>query len=386
MSMTATAGRLACLGDVAEFINGVAFKPEDWGDEGSRIIRIQNLTDPSKPYNRTTRQVPDRYHVRPGELLVSWSASLGVFEWAGPDAGLLNQHIFRVVPGPEVDNRYLRYCLEIALEAMGKHLHGATMQHINRGEFLGTRIPLPPLPEQRRIAAILDQADALRTKRRHALARLDTLTQSIFLEMFGDPATNPRGWPMKKLGDLILSASYGTSQKAGESGRIQILRMNNLTVGGEMDLTSLKYIDLPEGRQERYLVRNGDVLFNRTNSPDLVGKTAVYRGPAPMAYAGYLIRLRTNEDATSEFISAFLNSKYGKLMLRGMCKSIIGMANINATEIQSVRIMHPPVSLQREFAERLVAIAAAKLAYRASLARLDSLFTSLQDRAFRGEL
>jgi type I restriction enzyme S subunit len=90
--------RSVALGDVAEFINGAAFKPVDWGEDGSRIIRIQNLNDPRKPYNRTTRQVPKKYEVPSGTLLVSWSASLGVFEWNEPDTALLNQHIFKVLP------------------------------------------------------------------------------------------------------------------------------------------------------------------------------------------------------------------------------------------------------------------------------------------------
>lgn len=136
------------LGSIAEFINGAAFKPEDWGNEGYRIIRIQNLTDPTKPYNWTKRVVSDRLLVSPGDLLVSWSASLGVFEWPGPDVALLNQHIFRVLPDTSrVDKRYLRYGLELALLEMQGYLHGATMQHVNRGEFLSTRLALPPLFE-----------------------------------------------------------------------------------------------------------------------------------------------------------------------------------------------------------------------------------------------
>ena len=87
----------AALGSVAEFVNGAPFAPEDWGVNGTRIVRIQNLTDPTKPYNRTTRRVDSRLYVEPGDLLVSWSASLGVFEWAGPDVAVVNQHIFRVI-------------------------------------------------------------------------------------------------------------------------------------------------------------------------------------------------------------------------------------------------------------------------------------------------
>lgn len=172
------------VGDLAEFINGVAFKPDDWEETGRRIIRIQNLTDLTKPYNRTNRIVAQKYQVLPGDLLVSWSATLGVFVWKGPDTALVNQHIFRVVPKPGlVDAGFLKHMLENALVEMEKHLHGATMKHVNRNEFLSTTIPLPPLAEQKRIAAILDAADALRAKRRETLAQLDTLLQSTFLDM-----------------------------------------------------------------------------------------------------------------------------------------------------------------------------------------------------------
>lgn len=131
------------LGDVADFINGAAFKPEDWGEDGLPIIRIQNLTDSSKPFNYTRRKVSEKLVVNPGDLLVSWSATLGVFQWNGPQ-GLLNQHIFRVLPDDAlVDTNYLRHALERALDDMERHLHGATMKHVNRGEFLGTKISLP---------------------------------------------------------------------------------------------------------------------------------------------------------------------------------------------------------------------------------------------------
>jgi type I restriction enzyme S subunit len=375
------------LGSVAEFVNGAAFKPEDWCDRGQRIIRIQNLTDASKDFNRTTRNVPPKLHVQPGDLLVSWSASLGVFEWAGPDVALLNQHIFRVLPDEKkVDKRYLRHGLERALQEMRRHLHGATMQHVNRGEFLSTKIYLPSLPEQRRIAEILDKADALRAKRRAALAQLDTLTQSIFLDMFGDPATNPKGWPRREIGELLESASYGTSKKSGSVGEFPVLRMNNISRLGAMDLTELKFMDLEDRQRDRYLVRSGDVLFNRTNSADLVGKTGIVRERRPMAYAGYLIRLRANNEMDPEFLWAYLNSDYSKRMLRGMCKSIIGMANINATEIQAMKIPHPPQRMQHEFARRVSKVEMLKSAYRPTFAELDGLMASLQHRAFRGEL
>ena len=126
------------LGDLAEYQNGAAFKPADWENRGTPIVRIQNLTDPAKPLNRTTRQVSERHRVRNGDILVSWSATLDAFIWERGEAWL-NQHIFRVVPNTElIDKRFLFLLLrhEIAALVETEHLHGSTMKHINRGPFL----------------------------------------------------------------------------------------------------------------------------------------------------------------------------------------------------------------------------------------------------------
>jgi type I restriction enzyme S subunit len=283
-----------------------------------------------------------------------------------------------------VSAAYLVYALRNG--SLAQAISGTAQPQITRQSLTAISIPLPPLPEQRRIAEVLDQVEALRAKRRATLAQLDSLAQSIFLDLFGDPGTNPNRWPIRGIGELLESASYGTSEKSGAAGEFPVLRMNNIARTGEMDFTDLKFMDLEERQRDRYLVRTGDVLFNRTNSVDLVGKTGVYRETKPMAYAGYLIRLRVNEENDPEFLSAFLNSGYSKRMLRGMCKSIIGMANINATEIQAMKIPQPPLPLQREFARRVTAVEKLKTAQRASLAELDALFATLQHRAFRGEL
>jgi len=257
---------------------------------------------------------------------------------------------------------------------------------VSIGNLKTIPVSVPSLEDQRRIADTLDRAEALRAKRRAALAQLDELVKSIFIEMFGDPAANPKGWPICNIGYVLESASYGTIEKSEAIGGYPVLRMNNITRTGEMDLTDLKFMDLADSQKERYLVQVGDVLFNRTNSAELVGKTAIFRDTRPMAYAGYLIRLRVNKQNDPEYLSAFLNTDYSKRMLRGMYKSIIGMANINATEIQAMKIPQPPLSLQQEFARRVAAVEKLKTVHKASLAELDALFASLQYRAFRGEL
>jgi type I restriction enzyme S subunit len=290
--------------------------------------------------------------------------------------------------GKDFDPRWLMYTLNTpsCRRQISGFATGTTRSRISRTNLGKIKIPNIPLTEQRRIAEVLDRAEALRAKRRAAIAQLDTLTQSIFLDLFGDPATNPKRWTVKKIGELLESASYGMSAKANGTGAFPILRMNNLSRTGEIDLTDLKNIDVDSSARDRYLVRTGDVLFNRTNSAELVGKTAIYRGVKPMAYAGYLIRLRTNAENDPEYLSAFLNTSYAKRVLRGICKSIIGMANINATEIQAVKIPQPPIHLQREFEKRIADAETLKYAYRRSLSKMDALFAVLQHRSFRGEL
>ena len=297
---------------------------------------------------------------------------------------LVDNNAMAAIPTSRVESRYLYHFLRsIDFYVLTS---ATTVPALRKSELERLPVPLPPLPEQRRIAGILDKADALRAKRRAALAQLDILTQSIFLDMFGDPATNPKGWPVWTIRDLLESASYGTSEKAAVTGEFPVLRMNNITRTGEMDFAQLKYMDLREDQRERYLVRTGDVLFNRTNSADLVGKTAIYREANPMAYAGYLIRLRVNRKYEPEYLAAFLNTGYSKRVLRSMCKSIIGMANINATELQALRVPVPPHPVQHEFAGRITAVEKLKAAHRISLVGQDDLFTTLQQRAFRGDL
>jgi type I restriction enzyme S subunit len=330
--------------------------------------------------NSATNRVPA------GTALLVTRTSVGKVAVAGVDL-CFSQDITALTPNPNrLNTAYLIQFLKTKQAHFERHARGATIKGITREVVANLHIPLPSLAEQQRIAAILDKTDSLRAQRRAALAQLDTLTQSIFLDMFGDPATNPKGWPMGKIRDLLESASYGTSEKSEITGAYPVLRMNNITRNGEIDLSDLKYMDLDEKELDRYLVRNGDVLFNRTNSPELVGKSAIFRESKPIAYAGYLIRLRVNRETNPEYLAGFLNTGYSKRVLRGMCKSIIGMANINAKEVQGIGIPRPPLPLQHKFAHCVAGMVKFRSMHRDALAKLDVLFSSLQYRAFRGGL
>ncbi|MFT4696738.1 MAG: type I restriction enzyme S subunit, partial [Urechidicola sp.] len=263
---------------------------------------------------------------------------------------------------------------------------GAGLKHISKGYISDIKIPLPPLDQQKKIAAILDAADAYRQKTKALITKYDALTQSLFLDMFGDPLRNPKGWEIVTIRDIITEAKYGTSSKADENGIYSYLRMNNITYKGHMDYSNLKYINVPDDQIHKYETKKGDILFNRTNSKELVGKTGIIATDDKMILAGYLIRLRMKEAYNPYFLWSHLNSKWAKITLKNMCKSIVGMANINAQELQNIKVVDPPMDLQNQFAERVQAIEAQKAQAQASLAQAEDLFNSLLQRAFKGEL
>ncbi len=157
---------------------------------------------------------------------------------------------------------------------------------------------------------------------------------------------------LKRLGELVEEVRYGTSLPATLNGKYGYLRMNNITEDGKLNIQNLKYIDIPEKDLEKYVVRKGDVLFNRTNSIELVGKTCIYELNFDMVIAGYIIRIRTNNNIlNSRYLSEFLNFPSTKKFLRNIAKGAVNQANINAKELQDISVPLPPLALQNEFAE-----------------------------------
>jgi len=285
-------------------------------------------------------------------------------------------------------NRFIYHYLKSNLveRQFNKNARGGTQKFVSLGNIRDLLIPLPSLKEQKRIASILDKADAIRRKRQQTIDLTDLLLRSVFLNMFGDPVTNPKGYKVGKIEDLLSAVNYGTSAKAGKEGKYPILRMGNITYQGDWDFENLKYLDMDEKERKKYTAEPGDILFNRTNSKELVGKTAVFREEEPYIFAGYLVRSKVNSMADPEYISGFLNSSYGKSVLRHMCKSIVGMANINAKEYQAIKILIPPVEEQKEYSSLVDRNRERLSIYKRSLINIENLFNKLTQQAFCGEL
>lgn len=323
-----------------------------------------------------------------GAILVAmYGATVGRMALLGIDAAT-NQAVCNIVPdASKADIKYVYYALLSKVPDFLRSAIGGAQPNISQGLIRSTEIPLPPLPEQKRIAAILDKADAIRRKRQQAIQFADDFLRAVFEDMFGDPVNNPKGFPIGTIRDLVATADYGTSAKASETyGEYPILRMGNITYQGRIDLKDLKYIDLEGKDQSKYLARKGDLLFNRTNSKELVGKTAVYDMDDPVAIAGYLIRVRPNERGNSYYIAGYLNSVHGKATLKSVCKSIIGMANINAQEMQNVPIMLPPAEMQKRYQELVIATKCRLIKINSSLKVAEELFSSVSHKCLSGRL
>jgi type I restriction enzyme S subunit len=225
--------------DVARYINGYAFGPEDWKTKGVPIIRIQNLNDPNAEFNYFDGEIDEIYRVNYGDLLFSWSASIGVYVWKGGEA-VLNQHIFKVIPSSQIDKLFLYYVLFLAIDQLRRKVHGSTMKHFRRGELKTTFIPFPSLPEQQKIAEILSTVDDVVQKTNEIITKTERLKKGLMQELltkgighkeFKDTEIGriPKTWQIVKVGD-ILSLEYGKglSERERISGRYPVVGSNGI--------------------------------------------------------------------------------------------------------------------------------------------------------------
>ena len=243
------------------------------------------------------------------------------------------------------------YYLRSNMHLLQDGFKGAGLQHISKDYILNINIDMPAPSLQKQSTHQMRLIDAMINGKKQQILSFDEAVKSRFIELFGVYPSNPKGWETATIRDIVADVRYGSSRPAVDGGKYPYLRMNNITYGGELDLTDTKHIDIPDNELDKCTVRRGDVLFNRTNSKELVGKTCVYNRDEMMVLAGFVIRVRVTERVLPEFLSAFLNTDFSKQMLLGMCKAAIGQANINAQEMQNIGIYLPPTELQRQFVQ-----------------------------------
>jgi type I restriction enzyme S subunit len=255
------------------------------------------------------------------------------------------------------------------------------------------QIPVPPLSEQRRIAEILDRADALRARRRAALAQLDRLSKAIFNEMFGDPATNPRRWRVCRVSEFVSSFQGGKSIDAevgeGATTRNRVLKVSAVTGMRFLPDESKPVPDTYEPRAEHF-VRPGDLIFSRANTTQLVGAVAYVKETPPNVLLPDKLWRFVWRDSTqveplfvwSLFQTAAMRSEIGR-RATGTSGS---MKNISQEKTLAIETIWPPINVQTEFAKAIAKVQELEARQVLALAETEALFASLQHRAFRGEL
>lgn len=376
------------LGEVAEFINGRAFKPSDWVSQGLPIIRIQNLTNEQAAFNYYDKEVESKYYVKDGDLLVSWSASLDAFIWNRGEA-VLNQHIFKAVPdNSKISKAFLFYALKHVMDDLRSKTHGATMKHITRKPFENTKIYLPPLPEQERIVRLLDEAEALRTQRAQSNERMEDFVPALFDEMFGDPVKTK--FPVKTLNevaDVVSGIAKGRKFNGQKPVTINYLRVANVQAG-YLDLSEIKTIEALSSEVERLQVRVGDVLLTEGGDFDKLGRGAMLEVDLPNCiHQNHVFRARVNQDYLLPlFFHDFLQTQQAKKYFLSCAKKTTNLASINLTQLRALPVPLPPITLQQEFAERVKEAREVQSAQGRSTERVEALYQSMLDRAFKGEL
>ena len=374
------ANKTARLGDLATYINGYAFKPADWGDTGLPIIRIQDLTGNSYQLNRYDGEYPERIEVNDGDVLISWSASLGVYVWQRGKA-LLNQHIFKVVFDKlPVNKEYFVFAVEHKLAEMESKTHGATMKHIVKKDFDGTTIPYPPIEKQAEIADHLRRITSLIDKQTEQLLLLDQLVKSRFIELFGDIVLNPFGWEKDYLG-VVCDVRDGTHDSPHyHSTGFPLVTSKNVT-GGEIDLTDCSLISEADFNKinERSNVDMGDIIMPMIGT---VGKPVIVNVKPNFAIKNVsLIKFKDDSRVLNTFIRSLLQSDYFDdavlSKVRGGTQKFISLG-----DIRKLVVIVPPMELQEQFAAFVEQTDKSKLAVQKGLQELEILKKSLMQQYF----
>lgn len=363
------------LGEVASYINGFAFKPSQWSNTGTPIVRIQNLNNPEASYNYYDGILPEKVKIKKGDLLISWSASLGAYLWMGDEA-YLNQHIFKVqFDKLDIDKIYLKYAVSSKLDVMANLVHGATMKHIVKSDFDKTKIPYPPKSIQLSIVSELDKLNELIRIKKEQLKDYDTLAQSIFYEMFGDPVENEKGWEVKKFGEIgTLERGAGISKKDFVDDGLPCIHYGQLhTIFGAYTRKNITFI--PKDLLPKYKIAHSGDLILAITSEDVEGscKSTAWLGNFDVVVGSDAAIFHHNQNGI--YLSYYTRTK---AFYNEKAKYAKGfkVTHISTKEIASISICIPPISIQNTFANKIEQIEKQKAIIQKIIMDLETLLAA----------
>ncbi len=393
------------LGALGRYVNGRGFKKSEWGTTGRPIIRIQNLTGTSQSYNYYDGDVDERHVAHPGDLLVSWAATLGAYVWRGPEA-LVNQHIFRVES--IIEPSFHKHLLDYKLAELMQHTHGSGMVHITKSRFNSLPVLLPPRDEQRRIVEVLEdhlsRLDAAGREAHGARRKLSALRNSLLRHVStgawrADPGRDglSGAWAWRRPADLcpngdesIAIGPFGSNLKTADyaDAGVPLVFVRNVREA-RFTGSCVKYVSEAKASELRaHLVEPGDVVVTKMGDPP--GDAAVYTGTEPAVMTADVLRLRPSSEVSAEYLALAINSpavrRQFEQITRGVAQKKISLARFRAEVLLPV----PPLEEQKASVawHRDASAAAARLGREVERAeqRREALRAALLASAFSGRM
>ena len=390
-----------------------SFNAEDRKTSGIPIIRIQNLKDDDATFNYYEGDVESKVPGRSGDLLFSWSGSRGTsfgpHIWHGP-TGVLNQHIFKVSinPGTHLFQAYLYYALLKLTVSIEENSYGlAALVHVRKGDLEDTLIPLPPPVEQHAIAQVLRSVQRAKKATEKVIAATRQLKASLMRHLFtygpvpvedaervplqeSEIGFLPEHWVIThllELADIVYGVQAAVAHNTDPSIGIPILTNINITDEGTIDLATLRYYGLPEGKREKLILQNGDLLFNwRSGSQAHVGKTAMFDLSGEFTFSSFILRFRVNERIDGRYLFHFL----GWLKRRAFFSNLRDQSSVNsvfnASAASRIPVGVPSLREQRMVVELIGGVDRKISSEIQRHKALEALFRSLLDDLMTGKL
>jgi type I restriction enzyme S subunit len=389
------------IGDLCEQVRGVTYSKGDAvlaPQPGFKpVLRANNITVRGLTFDDLIfvpeSKVNARQHIKRNDVVIA--ASSGSIDVVGKAAramvdfdGGFGAFCKVLRPSGKIDAGYFSHFFQtksyrqrISQLAAGANINNLRNEHLNELE-----IPLPPLSEQRRIAAVLDKADALLAKRREAIAKLDQLLQSVFLDIFGDPVANAKGWHVIELGALISDGPQnGIYKPSSDYGSgTPILRIESFKAGGVIHASPSKRVRLSETDVTKYQLRPNDLVINRVNSPEHLGKPAlVGQLSEPTVFESNMMRLSLDQTKVCPaYLLRYLLQDHVRDQISRRRKDAVNQSSINQTDVSTLSVNLPPIELQKRFEAVVNATARQRATFVVGMSKISELFNSLQSGAF----
>ena len=375
------------LKEIATFLNGYAFKPNDWSKEGLPIIRIQNLTGTNKEFNYYNGKYNEKYIIENGDILISWSASLGIFLWENM-RGILNQHIFKVIfdKNIEIDKTYFLHCMKYLIKKIEKNIHGSTMKHITRPEFEKINFPIYDIDIQRKIAKKLVFISEIIDNNKRILVKLMDLSKSLFTKIFGDIKTNDKNWKIESLDNIYwIRSSKRVFEKDYKKDGIPFFRSKEVVelsqsknINPDIYISIDKYEEL---KKISGIPLKDDLLVTAVGT---IGKIWKVDYEKEFYFKdGNLIWLQLKKP--HNFFNPLSLKKILEEFINKEKENLSSGSAYNALTIDKLKkfsIFIPPIELQNKFAERIEKIEKLKFEIEKSIEIAQNLYDSLISKYF----